>query len=206
MVLDREVGSEGQSFLSTHGEVRHTLTLRCWEPRATRKEKLQIIFSRICDPSTLLLRIKSLSCVYKKEKSIYYHVATLDRFRRYGSGAMSRFRLLVIGRKDLFSPSIKDAWEKEGLDLLGPSDFTEAMEMLKVHGTTDGVLIDLAESAEHMVALVEYLEPLCIPFLFVAREAEQVSHYSPYELSAEKDDIDTIFLALMRQSDTATRH
>lgn len=119
---------------------------------------------------------------------------------------MSRFRLLVIGRKDLFSPSIKDAWEKEGLDLLGPSDFTEAMEMLKVHGTTDGVLIDLAESAEHMVALVEYLEPLCIPFLFVAREAEQVSHYSPYELSAEKDDIDTIFLALMRQSDTATRH
>lgn len=119
---------------------------------------------------------------------------------------MSRYRLLVIGRKNLFTSSIKDAWEKQGLDLLGPSDFAQAMETLKVHGTIDSVLIDVTESAEHMVELVEYLEPLCIPFLFVAREAEQVSDYSPYEMSANKNDIDTIFLALMRQCDTATRH
>lgn len=132
--------------------------------------------------------------------------ATLDRYRSSGGPHMSRFSILVIGRSKLYSGEVKDAWAKNGFNLRGPLAFEKAIDLLNSHGAFDGVLIDVTESAEHMVHLVERLEPLQIPFLFVASETDDIGGYSPYEMNARKDDIDAIFHALMQQGDSTTRH
>ncbi|MCO6187831.1 hypothetical protein [Rhizobium sp. L1K21] len=92
------------------------------------------------------------------------------------------------------------------IDLIGPvspSGLDDANLSLQ---TTLGCLIDLQEDPEITVEVVEKLEAVAIPFLFISIEGDQNGRYANYELNSRADDIALIFEALVHQNDSGLRH
>ncbi|MCM2293980.1 hypothetical protein NAC44_16765 [Allorhizobium sp. BGMRC 0089] len=117
---------------------------------------------------------------------------------------VTEYRLAVIGRDYLVTEDIRKNWKKQGVDLLGPIPSADAASITaeQVHG----ILIDVCESAETMVQLVEQFEMRALPFLFIAHADDVIGRYSPYTLTIHPDDIDEILRALMWQGDDGARH
>ncbi|MGK9052087.1 hypothetical protein KXS03_10955 [Neorhizobium petrolearium] len=117
---------------------------------------------------------------------------------------MSRYKMMVVGDKDLLPPGTRHAWQQAGIELAGPmppADFD-----IRLLGGMHGVLIDAACDAQFMFDASEMLEAASIPFLFVVPEQQIAARRNPHVLGTRTEDIQAIVQELLRQYDRGVRH
>lgn len=84
---------------------------------------------------------------------------------------MRRIRLLVVGPPSFLPPTVRQAWNKAGIDLQGPitaAELASALPGLQA----DGAVVDVGYDALSLLNAVELLDTLSVPALFAGAVAD----------------------------------
>ncbi|WP_137135452.1 hypothetical protein [Rhizobium sp. FKY42] len=114
---------------------------------------------------------------------------------------MTGYQIALFVRPDVVTPEIRQAWQREGCELIVRSDYPPIEEAANQRYA--GALLDIKLQASYLFDLSELLTLRAIPHVFVVTDEAQQSHYA---LNGGPDSIRMILDELLYQDDEGHRH